>query len=104
MESQLYVLIFMGAGLAYALSQWQVWRARALYQLGKTKEAGLQVHRANEMMNNFDDERRIQHEAMMEAFDYINDNGPFGTHDIGLMQVKGVLIRAIQTSTYGRGK
>jgi hypothetical protein len=41
---------------------------------------------------------------MMEAFDYINDNGPFGTHDIGLMQVKGVLIRAIQTSTYGRGK
>jgi hypothetical protein len=41
---------------------------------------------------------------MMEAFEYINTKGPFGTHDIGLMQVKNVLIHAIQNSTYGRGK
>ncbi len=90
------------AGLA--LSQWYTWRMRALYQHRQTTASKAQVDRAQQIANNLDDERRVQHEAMMEAFDYINDNGPFGTNDIGLMQVKGVLLRAIQTSTYGRGK
>ena len=56
------------------------------------------------MVNALSEERRQQMVAMTEAFDYLNDNGPFeANHNAGLMQVRNVLLRAIQISTYGRG-
>ena len=55
------------------------------------------------LVNALDDERRAQQEALTEAFDYLNDNQPFGSHNEGLMQVRNMLMRTIQLSTYGRG-
>jgi hypothetical protein len=55
-------------------------------------------------INALDEERRQIQVALTEAFDYLNDNGPFGdNHQAGLMQVRNVLLRAISISTHGRG-
>lgn len=104
MDKSTIVILIMGAVLGFALSQWHLWRQRAIQQLGQTNACKGQMIRLQEMSNNLDDERKVQHDAMNGAFDYLNDNGPFGTNDIGLMQVRNVLLHAIQNSTYGRGK
>lgn len=55
-------------------------------------------------INALDEERRQINVALTEAFDYLNDNGPFeANHNSGLMQVRNVLLRALQISTHGRG-
>ena len=104
MDTQAIIMMFMGAALGFALSSWYVWRRRAIQQLGETNACKGQTIRLQEMFNNLDKEREQQNNAMNEAFDYINDNGPFGSNDIGLMQVRNVLLHAIQNGTYGRGK
>lgn len=53
-------------------------------------------------VNALEDERRDQHETLMEAFDYLNDHQPFGSHNDGLMQIRNKLMTSIQLSTYGR--
>jgi len=52
------------------------------------------------MLNALSDERRQQKDAMMEVFDFLNDNRPFGSHQEGLAQCRNILLRAIQNSTW----
>ena len=55
-------------------------------------------------INALDEERRQINVALTDAFDYLYDNGPFeANHNAGLMQVRNVLLRALQISTHGRG-
>lgn len=104
MDATTVLILVLGVAAAYSLSQWQLWKNRAVMQNDQRNAAVGQVERANEMMGNLDDERKLSHDAMMNAFDYLNDNQPFGQFDIGLMEVRKVLLHAIQNSTYGRGK
>ncbi len=53
-------------------------------------------------LNALDTERREINEAMLEVFDYLNDERPFGSHQEGLDQCRNKLMRAIQNSTHGR--
>lgn len=51
-------------------------------------------------LNALDEERRRINVAVTEVFDFLNDNGPFGSHDEQLKQCRNVLLTALQTSTY----
>ena len=55
---------------------------------------------ADHMLKSLYEERLRNHEAIMGAFDFLNDNGPFESHDIGLKQVRNVMLYAIQNSTF----
>ena len=102
------VLGFVSALAGFAMWQWQAWRKAALSGQGPSpqdrEDKDQQYKDSYEaLVNSLDEERRQQQVAMTEAFDFINDNGPFGSHDEGLKQVRNVLLYAIQNSSYGRG-
>lgn len=102
-EGTLFVLLIAVGAAAYALSQWQIWKRRAIAEHQTVNALKGQVNRSHTILDNLEDERKLQHDAMMESFDFLNDNQPFGSRNEGLMQVKNVLLHAIQNSTYGRG-
>lgn len=89
--------------------QWYAWRKTALSAMQPRETAVTAEAQYKDSyeaaVNALDEERRQINVAMTEAFDYLNDNGPFGdNHQAGLMQVRNVLLRALQISTHGRGK
>lgn len=95
----------------FAGYQWYCWRKSALSAKAFIENPNVtavdkeqQYKESYEaMVNALDEERRQQLVAMTEAFDYLNENGPFAdSHHTGLMQVRNVLLRAIQISTHGR--
>lgn len=96
----------------FALWQWYSWRKSALSAQAFIENPNVKlVDKEQEyqssyeaMVNALDEERRLQLLAMNEAFDFLNDNGPFpDSCNTGLMQVRNVLLRAIQINTHGRG-
>lgn len=95
-------IVFGTAG--FAVAQWQIWRGRAISLHRECSEISHRLDRSGEMFTNLEDERKLQHEAMNTAFDYLNEHHPFGSHDDGLMEIRAVLLHAIQNSTYGRGQ
>lgn len=100
--------------VAFALSTWQAyeWRKRAMSLKAFVENPNVQAvdkqaaykDSYEAKVNALEDERRDQHETMMEAFDYLNEHQPFGSHNDGLMQIRNKLMTSIQTSTYGRGE
>lgn len=95
----------------FAAYQWYAWRKSALSAQAFIENPNVKlVDKEQEyqssyeaMLNALDEERRQQLVAMNEAFDYINDNGPFpDSCNTGLMQVRNVLLRAIQINTHGK--
>ena len=52
------------------------------------------------LVNALEDERRQQHEAIIEVFDYLNSRD---NNETQLQQCRNVLLVAIQNSSYGRG-
>lgn len=113
METILTVLFTLAFVLAaYAHYQWWAWRNVALRQEAfinnpnvKAKDKEAEYKDSYEAtINALSDERRAQHEAMTEVFDYLNDSQPFGSHNEGLMQCRNLLLKVIQSSTYGRGE
>ena len=96
-----YVTIFVLA-IAWGISiyQWQLWRGRAIRMYHELQSHKNQVERVNLMFNNLHDERLRNHKAMMDVFDCLNDQGPFGSHNEQLMQCKNILLHAIQNSTF----
>ncbi len=46
------------------------------------------------------EERRIINEALLEVFDYLNDQAPFGSHQEGLTMCRNKLLDALQASTF----
>lgn len=110
---QLTTVVITLLSVAFALSAWQAyeWRKSALKMQAFIENPNVKaVDKQTEykdsyeaMVNALEDERRDQHETMMEAFDYLNDHHPFGSHNDGLMQIRNKLMASIQLSTYGRG-
>lgn len=98
---ELYFAV-MCLGLAWGISlwQWQLWRNRAIRMYHELQSHKNQVERVNMMWNNLQDERKRNNDAMMEVFDCLNDNAPFGSHNEQLMQAKNILLHAIQNSSY----
>lgn len=93
--------IIMALVAAFCGYQWYGWRKRAI-NMHKAHAAHQQKSNAgDEILRNLHEERQRNHDALMGAFDYINDNS--SREDTGLMQVKNVLAYAIQNSTFGRG-
>lgn len=80
--------------------QWYVWRKTAINADRAYVALSEKSNGAGEIMDNLHQERQRNHDAIMGAFDYINDN--CSPEDAGLMQVKNVLVYAIQNSTFGR--
>lgn len=88
----------------YAVAQWQIWKHRAINLHRECSEISHRLDRSGEMFTNLEDERKLQHEAMNTAFDFLNEQQPFGSHNDGLMEIRNVLLHAIQNSSYGRGE
>jgi hypothetical protein len=97
---------------AFCAWQWQLWRKNALSAQAFIDNPNVQAVDKQQQykdtfeaqINALDEERRQINVAMTEAFDFLNDNGPFeANHNAGLMQVRNVLLRALQISTHGRG-
>jgi hypothetical protein len=88
--------------------QWWAWRKAAMELRAFIENPNVTAvdrqqeykHSYEAMVNALSDERRAQHEAMMQVFDYLNDNKPFGSHQEGLNQCRNVLLTAIQNSTW----
>lgn len=89
--------IIMALVAAFCGYQWYGWRKRAI-NMHKAHPA---LAATDEILRNLHEERQRNHDALMGAFDYINDNS--SREDTGLMQVKNVLAYAITNSTFGRG-
>ena len=99
------------ATAVFAIHSWYKWRQLAMRMMeGKRAQSQEPDTKEPEYKDSFeaqinalDDERRQIQVALTEAFDYLNDNGPFEeNHNTGLMQVRNVLLRAISISTHGR--
>ena len=86
---------------AFCGLQWYQWRKAAIHWRTLVESVENNTQPAKDMMNALEDERRLHHSAMMESFEWINENGD--RENTGLMQVKNILLHAIQNSTYGRG-
>lgn len=99
------------ATAVFAIHSWYKWRQLAMQMLeGKRAQSQEPEDREDaskreyeRLLNALENERRTQHEAMLEAFEFLNKNTPFASHHQGLMQVRNMLMRTIQVSTYGRG-
>lgn len=90
----------LGGVTGVSVFQWYLWRNRAMAAYHEMQAHKQQADRVNEMWNNLYDERLRNHNAMMEVFDCLNDNGPFASHHSQLMQCKNILLHAIQNSTF----
>jgi hypothetical protein len=106
------IITLYGVGAMFCASQWYLWRKRAMSLKAFIENPNVEaVDKQAEYKDSFeaqinalDEERRQIQVALLEAFDYLNDNGPFEEgKQTGLMQVRNVLMRAIQISTHGRG-
>jgi hypothetical protein len=108
------VLVSISWGIAWgiAMSQWFVWRKRAHHLRAFIENPNVKaVDKEAEYkdsyeakINALEDERREQHEAMLEVFDVLNDlpSNPDRWPVEQIQQSRNVLLRAIQNSTYGR--
>lgn len=95
-----FAVIALGIAFGLSLWQWQLWRNRAIRMYHELQSHKNQIERVNLMWNNLQDERKRNHNAMMEVFDFLNESAPFGSHDEQLRQCKNVLLHAIQNSSY----
>lgn len=95
-----FAVTCLGVAWGISLWQWQLWRGRALRCYQELQSHKNQIERVNLMWNNLHDERLRNHRAMMDVFDMLNDNGPFGSHNDQLMEAKYILLHAIQNSTF----
>ena len=97
MDVSIVVLIVWGM---FSTWQWGCWRRRAISERNDVLSHKSVVAKQQGMTNSLDDERRRDNNALVEVFDYLNEHQPFGSHNDGLMQCRGVLLHAIQNNTW----
>ena len=98
------LLIPFALGLGYCAYQWQIWKARAFKAHSQWREADLNFETIKGQWNRLDDERRRNHDAIMETFEVLNElpDNPDRWPVEQLRQCRNVLLFALQNSTYRR--
>jgi len=94
----------MGLAIGYSFHKWMLWRERAYKAHEAYREALTNFEAIKAQWNKLDDERRRNHEAIMETFDVLNElpDNPDRWPVEQVRQCRNVLLFAIQNSTYGR--
>ena len=103
METATIVLVIIAAFCGH---QWWTWRKAAMHYRALINSVENNVKPAQDMINALADERRLQHTAMMEVFDCLNElpANPDRWPVEQIKQSRNILLHAIQNSTYREGE
>jgi hypothetical protein len=101
------ILSLLSCAAMFCGWQWYAWRKSALSAMQPRDTAVTAETQYKDSyqaaINALDEERRQIDVAMNEVFDVLNEEA-HETDDPRMMQCRNILLRAIQISTYGRGK
>ena len=96
----LLIVMSVAAGVLAALAI--MWKERAVNAGAAAHNFELLLSSRAHQQEPMEEERKLHHDTMQQAFDYINDNGPWGVHDVGMMELRNKLMSVLNKSSVGR--
>lgn len=94
--------IIIGIGFGLTLSQWSIWRYRAVTAANHAEKLQSQIDNITRQFEHIANERLLHHETMQHVFDFIDDNGPWGSNDVIMGELRMHLMNVLKDSSVGR--
>ena len=101
-EPLFLIAVLLAAAIMWPCFQWYTWYHRAVIADQHARRFKASIDGMQLQLNTVADERKLHHETLESAFDFINEDDSWGARDVKRRELRNTLMNVIKDSSVGR--
>ncbi len=96
------IAILIAAAIMWPSFQWYTWYHRAVITSHEARACKAAVDNMQQQFSVIADERKLHHETIENAFDFVNEDDSWGARDVSRRELRTKLMDVLKDSSVGR--
>ena len=101
--AKMVMAVLLAAAVMWPCFMWWTWHHRAVSSVLEARHYKGVIEGMQLQLNNVADERKLHHDTLEKAFDFINEDDSWGVRDVDRRKLRTTLMSVLRDSSVGRG-